>query len=165
MENTRSLSCGKMCREPCPQTPARTSEGSSKNSAASANQTLQFLDLRNGASLVPSWENLGVWDGEFWTLNIGESPNAAVESSLSSILEDEVPWKYYLSEKGASGILRRSEEKGKPLPDILKFALKNTIAIQRWKSTAKTSEFPWQEITLYKPSQDAWVLGGGMSQS
>lgn len=59
------------------------------------------------------------------TLNIGESPNAAVESSLSRILQPvtDVPEKYYLSPRACKGILRRAKKRGKKLPEGLRVAL------------------------------------------
>lgn len=56
-------------------------------------------------------------------LNTGASPNAAVESSLSQILQDLVPERYYLSRTACLGILRRARERGKELPLQLKAAL------------------------------------------
>lgn len=65
---------------------------------------------------------------EFLMRNIGESPSVAVESTLSQILEDNVPEKYYLSQKACEGILRRAERRGKKLPDVLKTALEQQSA-------------------------------------
>ena len=65
---------------------------------------------------------------EFLTLNTGECPSVAVESTLSSILEGNAPVKYYLSAKACEGILRRAERRGKELPPMLKTALEQTIA-------------------------------------
>lgn len=56
-------------------------------------------------------------------LNTGASPNAAVVSSLSQILQDLVPERYYLSRTACLGILRRARERGKELPLQLKAAL------------------------------------------
>ena len=61
--------------------------------------------------------------GELMMLNTGESPNAAVESRLSQILEDNPQEKYYLSAKACRGILRRAERRGKDLPETLKAVL------------------------------------------
>ena len=69
---------------------------------------------------------------EFLMLNTGESPNVAVESTLSSILEANVPDKYSLSAKACEGILRRAERRGKPLPPMLKAALEQTIQREDW---------------------------------
>lgn len=61
--------------------------------------------------------------GTFGTLNFGVSPREEIASSLSQILEDTVPVKYYLSPTACGGIIRRSEKRGKVLPAILKQAL------------------------------------------
>ena len=60
---------------------------------------------------------------ELSMLNIGESPNEGVESSLSQILQVGVPEKYYLSQKACQGILRRASARGKELPEVLRIAL------------------------------------------
>ena len=67
---------------------------------------------------------------EFLMLNTGESPSVGVESTLSSILEVNVPEKYYLSSTACEGILRRAENRGKELPKMLKEALEQQIARQ-----------------------------------
>lgn len=69
------------------------------------------------------WEDDGAWLGECMTRNTGESPNAAVESRLSQILEVTPQEKYSLSAKACQGILRRAERRGKDLPKLLKEAL------------------------------------------
>ena len=94
------------------------------------------------------------------TLNFGESPKDASVCSLSSILEDNVPDGYFLSEKACRGILRRSEEKGKPLDPLLKQALLDTIAYSQLKTTLRTAECPSAPETSFKPSQDEWEPGG-----
>ena len=85
----------------------------------------QCLDLVDGRT--PEWcEALSVRPrGASSTLNIGEFPNVAVESSLSQILQPEkdVPEKYYLSRRACQGILRRAKERGKELPEELRIAL------------------------------------------
>ena len=70
------------------------------------------------------WEILSPWLGGSWTLNTGVSPREGRVSSLSQILEDSPPRKYYLSRKACLGILRRARERGKPLPAQLETALK-----------------------------------------
>ena len=60
-------------------------------------------------------------------LNTGESPKDAVESTLSQILQANVPERYYLSKTACEGILRRAERRGKELPAMLKEALEQTI--------------------------------------
>lgn len=61
--------------------------------------------------------------GEPLTLNFTEYPNAAVGSSLSAILQDNVPDSYSLSPAACRGILRRAFVRGKPLPEPLLSAL------------------------------------------
>lgn len=74
--------------------------------------------------LGPCWEYDPAWLGSPGTLNTSECPSDVVESSLSQILEDTVPSKYYLTKKACLGILRRARERGKPLPPQLETALK-----------------------------------------
>ena len=69
------------------------------------------------------WEDDGAWRGELTTRNTGESPNAAVVSRLSQILEETPQGKYSLSAKACQGILRRAERRGKDLPELLKTVL------------------------------------------
>lgn len=69
------------------------------------------------------WEDDGAWLGECMTRNTGESPNAAVVSRLSQILEVTPQEKYSLSAKACQGILRRAERRGKDLPKLLKEVL------------------------------------------
>ena len=103
----------------------RTSKSSSSPSSKLKNHTFMLLDLRPGAGnmLGPCWEYDPVWLGSLGTLNTSECPNDVVESSLSQILLDTVPSKYYSSQTACRGILRRSEERGKELPKKLKTAL------------------------------------------
>lgn len=167
MEDTRKSQCGRMSPGRSAQTKEKTLTELSKNSVKSATPTLMFLDRRtaNGAKPDSTWEIISPSLGDSSTLNIGEFPKDASVSSLSSILEDNVLEKYFLSVRACEGILRRSDERGKPLAELLVIALKNTIAVMRWKATRKTSEFPYQEITLFKPSQGEWVQGGVMYHS
>jgi hypothetical protein len=55
--------------------------------------------------------------------SISEFPSVVVESSLSQILMEDAPEKYFLTEKACRGILRRAEKKGMTLPDRLQAAL------------------------------------------
>lgn len=68
--------------------------------------------------------------GECLTLNFGEYPNVERESTLSEILEDNVPEKYFLSQKACLGIIRRAKAKGRKLPENLRIALEQKIAEQ-----------------------------------
>ena len=120
--------CGRTCPEhtPAASRPARTSSRSSRRSSALRNRTFMLLDLRPGAGglLGPYWEYDPAWLGPPGRLNTSECPKGAVGSSLSQILLDTVPSKYYLSRKACLGILRRAKERGKPLPPQLEQALK-----------------------------------------
>jgi hypothetical protein len=84
-----------------------------------------FLCLRkeNGQMQEASWETVIVSAGEHSTRNTTESPNVAVESFLSQILLVRVLKKYYLSALACLGILRRAENRGKKLPQVLQAAL------------------------------------------
>ena len=62
-------------------------------------------------------------DGECSTVNISEFPREGSVCSLSRILEDDPATKYSLSPKACRGILRRAENRGKELPEMLKRAL------------------------------------------
>ena len=97
------------------------------------NRTLMLLDLRPGAGtmLGPCWEYDPVWLGQSGRLNTSACPRGATESSLSQILQASVPFKYYLSRTACLGILRRAEERGKPLPPQLELALKLQAGIIR----------------------------------
>ena len=119
---------GKMYLEhtPAASRPARTSSRSSRRSSALRNRTFMLLDLRPGAGnlLGPYWEYDPAWLGPPGRLNTSECPKGAVDASLSQILLDTVPSRYYLSRRACLGILRRARERGKPLPPQLEQALK-----------------------------------------
>ena len=122
------LPCGKTClgHIPAERRPARTSRQSSSRSSRLRNHRFMLLDLRPGAGnmLGPYWEYDPVWLGSPGPLNSSECPKDVVESFLSQILVATVPSKYYLSRTACRGILRRAEERGKPLPPQLEVALK-----------------------------------------
>ena len=119
-------SFGRMCREPSAPQKGRTSARSSRKSPVLRTVPVMCLDLTPGAGNLlglPFWELNSAWLGESWTLNSGESPSAAVVSSLSRILEDSPHPRYYLSRTACLGILRRAKARGKDLPPQLKEAL------------------------------------------
>ncbi|WP_367276133.1 DNA cytosine methyltransferase [uncultured Oscillibacter sp.] len=75
-------------------------------------------------------------------MNTSECPKDAVESSLSAILQDSVPSKYYLTRKACLGILRRAEEREKDLPEQLELALKAQAGLAPLAAlTSKTIAF------------------------
>ncbi len=105
----------------------RTSGSSSRRSAKLAAIPFLSLDLTPGhGNLLGEsyWELLSPSPIGSWTLNTGVSPREGRACSLSQILEDSPPRKYYLSRKACLGILRRARERGKPLPPQLEAALK-----------------------------------------
>ena len=87
----------------------------------------QFLDLSSDAGNLLGqyeWTIRSALHGGCWLLNTGPSPRDAIESFLSQILQAHPPKKYYLTTAACLGILRRAEERGKPLPKALDTALR-----------------------------------------
>lgn len=139
MEDWVQLSLfGKTYPERSAATKETTSTPCWKNWPALRNQKFQSLDLRTGSGQKPvlSAEIDGALHGELSMLNFGESPSVAVESRLSWILEDNVPEKYYLSERACQGILNRSSSRGKELPETLHTALLDMIEWWRCKEAS-----------------------------
>lgn len=101
---------------------------------------IQFLDLRtaNGNTQEKSWAMSQASHGDCSMLNIGESHSADEESTLSQILEDNVPEKYYLSAKACRGILSRAEKRGKKLPEMLELALKEQAETSQTRNLFQT---------------------------
>ena len=89
------------------------------------NHTLMCLDQRPGAGnmLGFCWEYDPPWLMQLGRLNTSECPRDVEESFLWQILQDTVPYRYYLTKVACKGILRRSKERGKPLPIELERAL------------------------------------------
>ena len=87
----------------------------------------QFLDLSADAGNLLGqyeWTIRSALHGGCWLRNTGASPRDAIESFLSQILQAHPPKKYYLTTAACLGILRRAEERGKPLPKALDTALR-----------------------------------------
>lgn len=119
---------GKMSPEHSAATEGATSRQSSKRSSASQSRKPPILKCLKkagqlGGATTMKWEDDGAWLGECMMRNTGESPNAAVGSRLSQILEATPQEKYSLSAKACQGILRRAERRGKDLPETLKTVL------------------------------------------
>lgn len=148
----------------------RTSGRSSRRSSRLRNQRFMLLDLRSGAGniLGPYWEIDPPWLGCGGTLNTSECPKDAVESSLSAILQDSVPSKYYLTRKACLGILRRAEEREKNLPEQLELALKAQAGLAPLAAlTSKTIAFAANQRDEVRDLHDiAGALGAqpGMKQ-
>ncbi len=117
---------GRTCPAPTAAPEGRTSTRSWRSSCMLKNHLFMLLDLRPGAGnmLGPCWELAPVWLGPPGTLNTSECPSGAAESSLSQILVDTAPSRYYLSPLACLGILRRARERGKTLPPLLEQALR-----------------------------------------
>lgn len=101
---------------------------SKKQSASQSRKPPIFKCLTRDGQLgggTGTWMDDGAWLGACSTRNGGESPNAAVESRLSQILEERPHTKYSLTPKACMGILIRAEKRGKDLPKALKAALTN----------------------------------------
>ena len=120
--------CGRMFPEPSPaENPkAKTFDASSRRSSELKSVVFQSLDLTPGhGNLLGEsyWELISPWHGDASTLNTGVSPREESGSSLSRILQDDPPERYYLTRRACLGILRRASERGKELPEKLKRAL------------------------------------------
>ena len=123
MAKIQNTSSGRTSQARSPQTRARISEQSSKRSAPSKKTKLIFLDMRNGQTQDLSWQIISQSHGGYLMLSTGEFPREENASTLSQILMDSVPEKYYLSPKACQGILSRASKRGKELPQVLKAAL------------------------------------------
>src|SRR3712207_386245 len=123
MEQNQDMCYGKMCRVHSPQTKGRTSFRSSKKSVKLKDIKLMMLDIANGKRPDLSWQMISASHGGYLMLSTGEFPREEDASTLSVILMEKVPEKYYLSPKACQGILSRAKNRGKKLPDILEQAL------------------------------------------
>ena len=120
--------CGRMFPEPSPaeRPKEKTSDASSRRSSELKSVVFQSLDLTPGhGNLLGEsyWELISPWRGDASMLNTGVSPREENGSSLSQILQDDPPERYYLTRRACLGILRRASERGKELPEKLKRAL------------------------------------------
>ena len=124
-------SYGRTSPEPSAATKEKTSARCLKPSAASPKTAYQFLDLRKASGTTPvAWSVMdGASHGGSMMLNTGECPSAENASTLSQILQANVPEKYFLSAKACAGILRRAEKRGKELPVMLREALEEVVAL------------------------------------
>ena len=125
MANIQDGSVGRMSLGPTRLTKEKTYNLSSKRSSASSSRRPRCLCLKRHDGPTPTftWETDGALRTELLMHNIGEFPSEDAASTLSQILQAEVPEKYYLSQKACLGILRRASARGKELPAVLKAAL------------------------------------------
>ena len=104
MENIQLSLFGKTCPEPIRATKERTFARSCRKSRMLPRASMLYLDLQTvGLAQEPLWVEDFQSLGERWTRNIGEYPNVVKESSLSQILEADVPEKYFLSATACAG--------------------------------------------------------------
>ena len=133
----------------------RTSGSSSRKSAKLVAIPYMSLDLTPGhGNLLGEsyWEILSPWLGECLTLNTGPAPRNAVDVyTLSQILEEAPPPKYYLSRKACLGILRRARERGKPLPPQLEAALKAQAGLTVYLAPVRNP--PQTSVTAFAQNQ------------
>jgi len=122
-------------------------------------QPYQCLDLRagHGSLLGALWEDRSPYAGAVLTLNTGVYPSAVKESSLWQILEKNPHPKYYLSAKACRGILRRADEREKPLPTELKEALEIQAGIKEMVNTAA------REIAFHLNQRDEAIETGNVT--
>lgn len=122
-------SAGKTCRvcSAAVHPSLKTSGSSSKRSRELYAIPYLSLDLTPGHGNMlgePTWELNSPWLGGSLMLNTGPAPlNGGGVSSLSQILVDAPPLKYYLSRRACRGVLRRMVKRGKPQPFSLVLAL------------------------------------------
>ena len=142
MEDIQGTLFGRMCPEHSSATKEKTLEPCLTNSSKSLKRTPLCLTFRKQAGLTQTVTAAtdGALRTEFLMHNTGEYPSAAVESTLSQILEANVPEKYYLSAKACEGILRRAERRGKELPPMLKTAL--TISVVKLSTHGRAIQPP-----------------------
>ena len=120
---------GKMCPARSAQGPPRGRTSASSSRRSSELRTIPFMSLDltpgHGNLLGESyWELISPSPGGSSTLNTGPAPLSEEDVfSLSQILQDAPPRKYYLSRTACLGILRRATERRKELPPQLKTAL------------------------------------------
>ena len=126
----QDLPYGKTFLELLVQTNPRTSKRYSNHLYPSATRDYMCLDLREGHGnlLGAYWETDSALLGVSTLLNTGEYPIAERESTLWQILNQNVPKKYYLSQKACHGILKRIR---KQLPDSLMDALEEVGRIKK----------------------------------
>ena len=100
----------------------------------------ELCKIKNTNVSVPKpekWTKAGNIMGDDFSLSLGVHsmlstgvyPREECVSTLSQILQADVPQKYYLSQKACLGILRRASLRGKKLPEVLETALKKQAQV------------------------------------
>ena len=120
----------------------RISSSSSSRSSALTAVPFLSLDLTPGAGNLLGefyWDLRSPWRGGSLTLNTGPAPPSGdAGCSLSLILQDNPPRKYYLTRRACLGILRRAKERGRPLPPQLHAALLVQAGLAAWDECGLT---------------------------
>ena len=130
MDNIQDTQSLKMSQEFSAPIREKTSELFLSLSAKLKDKKYLSLNLKaSGSAREKSWEMISPWHGESLMRNIFPYPKGVRESSLSQILEDGAPAKYYLSPRACQGILNRATSRGKELPPVLKLALERQAAL------------------------------------
>lgn len=111
--------------------PAPSSLKTSKGSTA-----LEALRAQTSGSSSTRWPSAGIWRrGELLTRSTSgcrnEGSACSCAPSLTEILEPNASEKYSLSQKAATGILRRATRRGRSLPPQLEEALR-AVAGESW---------------------------------
>ena len=90
-----------------------------------------FLTAHKGETLASSskhWMNSGmVWHGEYWMQNSLEHPNAVEEHTLSQVLEQSAPLKYFLNVEQIQSLIARATDRGTSLPPAMMKAYQQQI--------------------------------------
>ena len=98
-----------------------------------------------------SWSSAGMgYHGVCLTASFSESPSAAVECTLSEVLEGHAPERFFLKKRAATGILRRAKRRGRKLPPQLLAALEELAAGEL--TTEQTSLQPHLQAALESPA-------------
>lgn len=159
-------SFGRMSPELSAPPRVKISGRSSKKLSELSTAPVMCLDLAPGHGNLlglPYWEMSSHWLGEYWTHNTGESPRDAVVSSLSQILQEAPPQKYYLSKTACLGILRRAKARDKELPPQLKTALEIQAGLRETVETqADMSELKSYHINQRNEGIDLDNVSGAL---
>jgi len=101
-------------------------------------RALKEQEVETSVSSWPRWLSAGIASpGGFSTVDISDSPNDAVESSLLDIqLTGELPPRFFLSQRAARGILRRARRRGVTIGEPVLSALLRLAAEGSTRTTA-----------------------------
>ena len=107
MANIQGGSVGRMSLDPTRPIKEKTSNSFSKRSSASSSRMPRCLCLKRHDGPTPTftWETDGASRTVLLMHNTGEFPSEDAASTLSQILQAEVPEKYYLSQNTQTGLL------------------------------------------------------------